>query len=135
MSVDPRIEERVRGPAWDGIRQAFSHLLERVLAVGPDTRAELTTIYVKFSISCAPNAPVYAVAWLKTAKNVVIGFSLPEDADDPLLMPAPSGMRYKGITKYFRLTPGESLPAGFSDWAHRAFLEATSGGKKRSRND
>jgi hypothetical protein len=120
-SIDPRIAERVRGPAWTNVRKLFGELCDRVLAVAPGTHAALTTIYVKFAVSDAPTAPVYAVAWLKTAKNIVIGFALPEVLLDESLTAAPPGMTYKGITKYFRLTPGEPLPDKIDDWAGSAF--------------
>ena len=121
--VDPRIAERIRGPAWAEIRESFVDLCERVLNVAPKSRAELTTIYVKFVISHEPMAPVYAVAWLKTAKNVVIGFALPEAVIDGALTEAPAGMMYKGLTKYFRLSPGVPLPPSISEWARLAFDE------------
>jgi hypothetical protein len=125
-SIDPRIGERLRGPAWDAVRSTFDSLCNSVLGVADSTRAELTTIYVKFSISGDASAPVYAVAWLKTSKNVVIGFALPEDFDAPLLTSAPAGMKYKGLTKYFRIVPDAVLPVEIQHWARLAYSEVTS---------
>lgn len=121
MELDPRIIDRIRGPAWSAIRDKFIQLCESVLAVSTNTRAELTTIYVKFCVVDEPTAPVYAVAWLKTAKNVVIGFALPETVSDASLTVAPAGMTYKGITKYWRLLPDEPLSPEVSNWAQIAF--------------
>src|SRR5690349_2824932 len=114
--IDPRIQERLRGPAWSQVRDTFFDLCDRVLSVAPNTRADLTTIYVKFVISADATSPVYAVAWLKTAKNVVIGFALPESIQDESLESAPTGMTYKGITKYFRVTADAALPPSISEW-------------------
>jgi hypothetical protein len=96
-----------------------------VLGIAPNTRAELTTIYVKFLIAADPTSPVYAVAWLKSAKKVVIGFALPDDIVHELLENAPFGMTYKGLTKYFRLSPGIPLPRDVAEWARIAFDEVT----------
>jgi hypothetical protein len=120
-NFDQRITDRIRGPAWAAIRDRVVQLCDTVLGVAPNTRAELTTIYVKFSVADEPTAPVYAVAWLKTAKNVVIGFALPEAVNDPSLTVAPTGMTYKGITKYWRLSPEEALSADISNWARTSF--------------
>ena len=123
--INPRIAERIRGPAWSQVRETFLELCDQVLAVGPSTRADLTTIYVKFIITDNTTAPVYAVAWLKTARNVVIGFALPDTINDELLTAAPTGMTYKGITKYFRLEPDRPLPPTITEWARIAFDEVT----------
>lgn len=125
-SIDPRICERLRGPAWDSVRSTFDSLCSSVLGVADSTRAELTTIYVKFAISGEASAPVYAVAWLKSSKNVVVGFALPEDFDAPLLTSAPAGMKYKGLTKYFRIVPDAVLPDEIQHWARLAYSEITS---------
>jgi hypothetical protein len=122
-NLDPRITDRIRGPAWSEIRDKFIDLSERVLAVSPRARAELTTIYVKFAIDTDPTAPVYAVAWLKSAKNVVIGFALPEATDDAALISAPTGMMYKGITKYLRVLPDAPLPDAVTEWARVSFAD------------
>lgn len=120
-AIDPRIAERIRGPAWSEVRDVFNDLCDRVLGVAPNTRADLTTIYVKFAVANDLTAPVYAVAWLKTAKNVVIGFALPDTVSDHSLIAAPPGMTYKGLTKYFRLSPSVPLPADISEWARMSF--------------
>lgn len=123
--VDPRIAERLRGPTWDGIRASFVELCDRVLEVSPTSRAELTTIYVKFAVSNEPTSPVYAVAWVKTSKNVVIGFALPESVIDDDLTEAPHGMMYKGITKYYRLSASTPIPSKISEWARAAYQNVT----------
>lgn len=119
--LDPRIAERVRGQTWADIRETVLDICDRVLAVGPGTRAQLTTIYVKFAASNEPSAPVYAVMWLKTARNVVVGFSLPNEFHDAALVTTPAGMNYKGITKYVHITFTDTVPSDISKWARLAF--------------
>lgn len=103
-----------------------------MLDIDLNTRADLTTIYVKFTIADDPSGPVYAVAWIKSAKNVVIGFALPETVNDESLIAAPTGMMYKGITKYYRLLPEVPLPPTLSEWARIAFEQVNAG---RTHND
>src|SRR5438045_842418 len=94
--------KRVSGPAWQPLRETFIQLSGTLLSVSPDAYGVLTTIYVKYQVDRSPNAPVYAVAWLKTSKEIVVGLALPEEFQCDNLGPAPSGMKYKGINKYFK---------------------------------
>ena len=119
--VDPRILDKIRGPAWNDIRNTFLEASRQVLIVGDSTRAVLTTIYVKFTVAEEPSSEVYCVTWIKSAKNIVFGFALPECASSPLLESAPPGMRYKGLTKYFKIRPCEDVPEEFASWARAAF--------------
>ena len=90
------------------------------------TTSEFTTIYLKFC-GGTMRTEVYAVVWLKTSKQLVIGLSLPETVESPRLSPPPHGMKYKGLTKYLTLSAGDTLPDSFADWAKLAFEAATTG--------
>jgi hypothetical protein len=118
--LDERAAKKVAGPAWEPLRATFHEASRILLSVSPKTVSELTTIYVKFCVSTA-RRDVFAVAWLKNSKQLVFGFSLPEEAEAPELGPAPQGMTYKGLTKYLTVRPGDSLPVAFADWARLAY--------------
>lgn len=112
---------KVSGPSWDGVREKFLQLSDALLSVGPNTFAELTTIYVKYSLSDAASSPVYAVVWIKNSKKWLIGMSLPEGSDHPLLLSAPPQKTYTGLTKYFYIGENDQLPDEITDWATLAF--------------
>jgi hypothetical protein len=121
--LDARAIDRVSGPAWEPLRDAFFHIGDILLAVSPETKSELTTIYVKF---CTTNAgtEVFAVVWLKSSKEIVVGLALPDDFESPHLAPPPKGTKYKGLTKYFVVHPGEQIPADLHHWANAAYRNA-----------
>jgi hypothetical protein len=108
--------ERVSGPAWTTLRPAFLDISEKLLAVAPEAVGSLTTIYVKYQVSAAPNANVFAVVWLKTAKNIVVGLSLPDDCKSP---------KYRGLTGYFQIKPGMAIPDELPKWAAKAYQKAS----------
>jgi hypothetical protein len=114
--LDPRAIERVSGPSWNSLRPAFQDASRILLATSPTAASELTTIYVKFSRS-SEMTDVFAVIWIKSSKQMVIGFALPDGLDAPILGPAPPGMKYKGLTKYLTVHAGEMIPAEFAEWA------------------
>lgn len=118
--------QRVSGPSWQPLKQAFLDVSSLLLDVSPDVAGVLTTIYVKYQITSGPNSSIYAVVWLKNSKQIVIGLALPEDYESPVLGPAPSGMKYKGITKYFTIVPGDPVPVELADWATAAHTHVTS---------
>lgn len=118
--LDPRAIARVSGPAWAPLKQAFLDINDILLSVCDDARAELTTIYVKYLPK--PNATnVFAVAWLKSSKRIVVGLSLPESFESPELGAAPAGMKYQGLTKYFSVSANDVIPAELESWARTAF--------------
>lgn len=117
--------QKVSGPSWDPLRDLFCNLSETLLNASPSARGELTTIYVKFQVASAPSSPVFAVVWLKSSKKLTVGLALPEDLTFAMLGPAPKGMTYKGLTKYFSLEPGESLPEQLAEWSKIAFETAS----------
>jgi len=118
--LQSQVLEKVSGPAWDQIRPAFLQVNDALLAVGPETRGQLTTIYVKYTTTPAATE-VYAVVWIKTSKQIVVGLALPESVEDGGLGNPPAGTRYKGLTKYFVLRPGDGVPERLHEWARAAY--------------
>jgi hypothetical protein len=116
--------QRISGPSWEPLKQSFLDMSEVLLDVAADTVGVLTTIYVKYQLTENPSSGVFAVAWLKTSKQIVVGLTLPENFESPLLGPAPKGTRYKGLTKYFTLRPGDLIPEKLSQWALAAYQHA-----------
>ncbi len=118
--------ERVSGPAWESLRQPFLDMSESLLGVAPESVAVLTTIYVKYQLTDSPSSDVFAVVWLKNSKQLVVGLTLPQEVESPLLGAAPTGMKYKGLTKYLIVKPGDTLPPELSSWAKAAYENALS---------
>jgi hypothetical protein len=116
--------KKVSGPAWEPLRQVFLDLSDILLGVSPDTIGVLTTIYVKFQVTSAAGSSVFAVVWLKNSKQLVVGLALPDNIESPLLGPAPPGTKYKGITKYLVVLPGEAWPEELRQWAEVAYQHA-----------
>ena len=124
MSIERLSEDaiqRVSGPSWQPLKQAFLDMSEVLLAAAPEGAGVLTTIYVKYQVDRQPNSGVFAVAWLKNSKQIVLGLALPDALESPLLGLAPAGMKYKGITKYLTIRPGDQVPAELAAWAKAAF--------------
>jgi hypothetical protein len=121
--LDTRAIERVSGPSWEALRQSFFEVSRILLAVSADATSELTTIYVKYCTSSV-GTQVYAVVWLRTSKEIVIGLSLPGTTESCPLGAPPQGTKYKGLTKYLTVRAGDVIPEQFPDWARLAFLTA-----------
>jgi hypothetical protein len=121
--LDPKAVERVSGPAWESLKPVFFDLSRVLLSVSPDAASELTTIYVKFCPTAEKNS-VFAVVWLKSSKQIVVGLSLPETVESPMLGPAPQGATYKGLTKYLTIRPGEAIPEELGGWAKLSYETA-----------
>lgn len=119
--ISTRAAKKVSGPAWDAIRPQFQRLVENLLSVSSSAYADLTTIYIKFTLRREPSSPVYAVVWVKSSKRLVIGLALPEGNLPEELGPAPSGMTYKGLTGYFAVEPNDAVPVLLSEWAMLAY--------------
>ena len=124
--LSQRIVAKVSGPAWEQLRGQFMQIVRLLLAVSPDAGSELMTSYVKFTISSDLQSPVYTVVWMKNSKRLVVGLALPEDCDAEELGPAPLGMRYKGLTKYFVVERDGAVPKGFATWAKLAYRRTLS---------
>ncbi len=116
-----RAKKYVSGPAWEPLRGAFFSICNAFLAVDPAARGDLTTIYVKFSIRTASGEQVYAVVWLRTSRQLVLGLALPEEVESPVLASAPKGCKYKGLTKYLTIRPDDALPVELGVWAKQAY--------------
>ena len=121
--------QRVSGPSWKPLKQTFLDMSEVLLDVATDAVGVLATSYVKYQLTRSPSSGVFAVAWLKTSKHIGVGLALPENVESPLLGPAPTGTTYKGLTKYFTLRPGESVPEQLSQWARVAYQSALADAK------
>lgn len=124
--LSDEVIRRVSGPSWEPLKQTFLDMSEVLLDVAADTVGVLTTIYVKYQFTHSPSSGVFAVAWVKNSKQIVVGLALPEDFESPSLGPAPTGMKYKGLTKYFTLKPGDVVPEQLSQWARAAYQHALS---------
>lgn len=119
--LSPQALERVSGPSWGQLKATFLQVSEILLDVGPETHGQLTTIYVKYTTTRDPAADVYAVVWVKTSKQLLVGMALPDGIADEHLGDPPAGTKYKGLTKYFILRPGEPVPERLRDWAEEAY--------------
>ena len=119
--LSPDAVKRVSGPAWSALKPLFFQISDILLDVNGDCFGELTTIYVKYQVSTIPSSAVFAVVWLKNSAQIVLGLALPDSVDSPLLGPAPKGMTYRGLTKYFTLKAGDSVPSELSTWAGVAY--------------
>ena len=120
-SLDQRVTERISGNAWGEVRDLFYKVSDALLAVSDSAYGELTTIYVKYKPSPDATAPVYAVVWIKSSKQLIVGLALPDHVAHPTLGKAPQGAKYKGLTKYLTVRPGDQIPDEFSEWARTAF--------------
>jgi hypothetical protein len=118
--------DKVGGPAWEKMREKFFTVSDQLLSVAPESRGELTTIYVKFSITGEPSSPVYAVVWVKSSKALTVGLALPEGHQGDELGPPPQGMRYKGLTKYLTITPADEVPGRLRELADAAYRHVVS---------
>jgi hypothetical protein len=97
---------------------------DALLSVNPACVGALTTIYVKYQVEASPSSPVFAVIWLKSSSQVVVGMALPEGSQSPYLVATPKGMAYRGLSKYLVLRAGDVLPDEFSSWAAAAYINA-----------
>ena len=120
-TLSDRAWERLSGESWNALRASFLRVNDALLSVSPEAFADLTTIYIKYSVSPSPTSPVYAVVWVKTAKQFVVGLALPENVSAPELTGPPQGMKYKGLTRYLVVRPGDAVPAAVDQWARLAF--------------
>ena len=88
--------------------------------------ADLLSQYVKFTTTAAPNGPAYAVVWLKSSKRLIVGLALPEAYEaEGLGAPLPK-TTYRGLTKYFAVEAGSTVPGGLATWAGMAYRNTLS---------
>jgi len=121
-----RARDKLGTPQWKSLRDVFLHVSEVILGVSPDTQGDLAGTYVKFTTSSHPTSAAYAVVWLKVSapKRLIFGLTLPEDVEAEGLGPPPERLFYKGLTKFFAIEEGQTVPDRLSDWAKRAYEEA-----------
>jgi hypothetical protein len=127
-----RVHDKFDGPKWNRLRDLFLQVSEVLLMVSPDAQGELAGQYVKFATTSHPIRPTYAAVWPKISapKRLLIGLALPNDFDAEHLGPAPKGVFYPALTKFFVVQEGQAIPKAFSEWAKRAYDHslATGGG-------
>ena len=131
--LDPKVIERIGGPAWVNLRPTVVAICETLLSVSPSARGTLITVYVKFDAEEETAKRPFAVLWLRKASELVVGLSLPEESDIPELVGPPPGCSYAGLTAFLCLTQGMDLPPHFDDWVRDAFKHAQtwSGGTRK----
>lgn len=113
--LDERARTRVSGPTWDRIRPNLERVHSALVAASPDARGTLTTIYIKYTSPETGEQP-YAVLWVKKSSELILGLALPEDFEAEALTGPASGIKYKGLTKFVRLTPDSEVPSALSNW-------------------
>lgn len=116
--LSSEVAKKIDGKSWDEVREKFLELCGVILDVSPRATGTLTTVYVKFTPDSSPDAPVYAVAWLKNSRKWIIGLALPDGVHAPEFVVPPK--RYAGLTKYFYITPDDPIPPLLSKWAAQA---------------
>jgi hypothetical protein len=112
---------KVSGPVFEQLRRQFVEVGRLLLNVSPDADCQLMTSYVKFTAHAGPQSRVFAVAWYKNSKRLVVGFALPEEYEAEELGPALPGTVYKGLTKYCVVEQGAIVPPGLVEWARLAY--------------
>lgn len=118
--LDPQASRRVSGPTWSGLRGHFVQINKALLTVAPSARGELTTIYVKYVDKSCHDIP-YAVLWLRTSNELVLGLALPKEYDAYKFEPTPKGCKYARLTAYLTIKPRDVLPVEISQWAIDAY--------------
>jgi hypothetical protein len=125
-TLGPKATDKVSGPAWNRLRDKFFAISRHLLDVSPDAFGELTTIYVKFTVTAKPSSPVFAAIWVKNSKSLTVGLSLPEELEDAELGLPPQGMKYKGLTRYFVVDPDKQVPEKLHNWSELAYRHVLS---------
>ncbi len=124
--LSQRTIAKVSGPAWEPLRGQFMQTAQTLLGVSPQADSEFFASYVKFTVGAAPESHAFAAIWLKTSKRLVVGLALPEEYEARELGPALPGTTYKGLTKYFVIERGGSVPERLAEWAELAHRRALS---------
>ena len=115
VRLDPRAIERISGKAWDGVRSHFASIHEAIIAASPSARGALTTIYIKYTSDETGQNP-FAVLWVKSSAELVLGISLPDTASLPQSLLARSTPNYKNMTAFLRFTAADSVPNKLAGW-------------------
>lgn len=120
-NLSERSWEKVSAP----VLEQFRCINDALLSVSPDAYGDLTTIYIKYSLSPSATSPVYAVVWVKNRNQLLVGLALPSSLSAPELTGSPPGIRYKGLTKYFVVKSGDPVPNQIGEWARLAFANVS----------
>jgi hypothetical protein len=123
-----RARDKLDTPQWKSLRHLFLQVSEVILGVSPNAQGDLAGSYMKFTTGPHPTSPAYAVVWLKVSapKRLIFGLTLPEDFEAEVLGPPPERIFYKGLTKFFAVKEGQTIPKNLSGWARGAYEEALS---------
>ena len=121
MEIDPKAINRIKGESWGGLRPLFIEVSNSLLEVNDGIQNELTTIYVKFFKIVDGNQVIFAVVWIKTSKQMVIGLSLPENIKCDSFVKTPKGCIYKGLTKHLVIESDGIIPSNFKMLCKKAF--------------
>ena len=124
VRLSQRAVAKISGPAWESLRGQFMNAARLLLAVSPVAHSELLTIYIKFTTDSDPQSPTYAAIWLKSSQRLIVGLSLPESCTAAELGPPPPGTVYRGLTKYFVVERGGTVPKALAQWARLAYEHA-----------
>lgn len=118
--LDAASVERVSGPKWAPLRDAFLQLSDALLSAAPDATGNLTTIYTKYQVTRAGKVIVYAVAWTRKSSEIVVGLALPPGTTHDRLHKPPARMEYPALTSYFTVTTEQPVPPEVAEWAAAA---------------
>jgi len=118
---DDRIRTKLASKGWDTLRPTFEEVHNALLSVDDDVAAELTTIYVKYKYAPDSVSSVFAVTWIKTVKQIIIGLAMPPDSIPEGLSAAPPRCHYPPMNGYLTLKEGDEVPRAFPDWVRMAF--------------
>ena len=123
-----RARDKLNTPQWKSLRDLFLQVSEVILGVSPDAQGDLAGSYMKFTTGPHPTSAAYAVVWLKVSapKRLILGLALPENFEAEGLGPSPERIFYKGLTKFFVVKEGQTIPKNLSGWARGAYEEALS---------
>jgi hypothetical protein len=121
--LDIKAIDRVSGAAWKTNRPHIDGVNAALLQVSPTSRGELTRIYIKYT-TAETGAQPFAVMWVRSSSEVVIGLALPPDYCVGEITKPLKPIAYSGLTTYFCLTAKDELPAGIREWSMAAYANA-----------
>lgn len=114
--------ERINGPLWKALREKIISIHETLLSINDSIIPELTTIYVKYKVSNSSLFSVFAVMWVKTTKEVVVGLATQDRINHQAIIDPPSKMKYRGLVSYIRITAADEVPKELNEWAQNAYM-------------
>jgi hypothetical protein len=118
---DECIDKKLQGATWNNIRSKLTEIQKNLLAVNDSVASKLMTGYIKYQASDGPLGQPFAVLWVKSAKQVVLGLATPEKLDHKNITVAPHGMVYKGLTSYLNITTEQDIPRELQHWVMAAY--------------